>query len=163
MPGDGTTATVPPTVVPWAPPDRPVARRVTGLLLALGCGLVLGLAVYLTPSGDGIGTHEALGLPPCSWVVNMDMPCPTCGMTTAFAHAAHGELGSALLAQPLGFVLAVLTAMLLILGIHQALTGSRLLGTMMSKVWTRWTPWIIGILLLGSWGWKIISYKELLG
>jgi Protein of unknown function (DUF2752) len=34
------------------------------------------------------------------------IPCATCGMTHAFVHLAHGDLGLALTASPLGAVLA---------------------------------------------------------
>lgn len=34
------------------------------------------------------------------------IPCATCGMTHAFVHLAHGELGHALAASPLGALLA---------------------------------------------------------
>jgi hypothetical protein len=34
------------------------------------------------------------------------IPCATCGMTHAFVHLAHGEVGLALAASPLGAVLA---------------------------------------------------------
>lgn len=36
-------------------------------------------------------------------------PCPTCGMTTAFAHTVRGHGLRAFWAQPAGFVLAVAT------------------------------------------------------
>ncbi len=34
------------------------------------------------------------------------IPCATCGMTHAFVHLAHGEVGAAFAASPLGAVLA---------------------------------------------------------
>jgi hypothetical protein len=34
------------------------------------------------------------------------IPCATCGMTRAFVHLAHGDVGSAVAASPLGAVLA---------------------------------------------------------
>jgi hypothetical protein len=37
------------------------------------------------------------------------LPCPTCGLTTAFAHLARGELPEAVHANPMGVPLFALT------------------------------------------------------
>src|SRR6185503_8103051 len=72
----------------------PAVRRLIAAVVMLGCGTVLGVAAWLTPSPTGIGTHQQLHMPQCGWIAIADLPCPTCGMTTAFAHAAHGHLWS---------------------------------------------------------------------
>src|SRR5690606_33691507 len=64
--------------------------RIVACGVGAGCLGVLGLAPWLTPAAAGHGTHGQLGLPPCGWVLAMGRPCPSCGMTTAFAHAADG-------------------------------------------------------------------------
>ncbi len=66
-----------------------------------------------------------LGLPNCGWMMTMGKPCPTCGMTTAFAHAAHGNLVAAFVTQPMGAVLSVGTAVAFWIGLYVFLTGSR--------------------------------------
>ena len=71
---------------------------------------VLGVAAWLHADPRGVSTHEQLGLPGCTFLQTTGMPCFTCGMTTAFTHAAHGHLLAALYTQPGGAVLAVLTA-----------------------------------------------------
>jgi hypothetical protein len=71
--------------------------------------VVLGLARWLTPSPDGVGTHEQLGLPPCGVLAWLGVPCPACGLTTSFAHLARFDLIAGLRAQPLGFPLFALT------------------------------------------------------
>jgi hypothetical protein len=43
---------------------------------------------------------------PCPFKELTGLPCATCGMTHAFVHLAHGELGRALAANPLGALLA---------------------------------------------------------
>src|SRR5690606_7505328 len=78
---------------------------------------VLLLARALVPSPSGFGTHTQLGLPPCAFRAIFDLPCPTCGMTTAFAHMARGELARGFRAHALGSVLFVLT------GLGAALSG----------------------------------------
>lgn len=78
-------------------------------ILAL-CLSILWISTTLTPSPDGIGTHRQLGYPPCLGPILTGYPCPTCGMTTAFAYAAQGKLLRAFHAQPaglLGFILIV--------------------------------------------------------
>ena len=61
----------------------------------------------LTPAPSGLGTHVALGLPPCLFLAVTGLPCPACGMTTAFVHVAHGRLLDAFVAQPFGALLAL--------------------------------------------------------
>ena len=77
---------------------------------ALGCALValLGLAVWLKPDPSGRGTHRQLGLPPCTFVMFFDQPCPSCGMTTSWAHVVRGQIVSALRANVGGALLAAL-------------------------------------------------------
>ncbi len=66
-------------------------RRVVGAGVAVGAVSLLGVAAWLDPSPEGLGTHSQLSLPPCGWILTMDLPCPTCGMTTAFAHRVQNE------------------------------------------------------------------------
>lgn len=58
--------------------------------LALLCPLAV--AFLLVPDSRGHGTHEQLGLPPCTLVVLFGIRCPTCGSTTAFTYVARGQL-----------------------------------------------------------------------
>jgi hypothetical protein len=61
------------------------------LLGSLLFGL-LGTAALLKPASAGFGTHEQLGLPPCTVKLIFGMRCPACGMTTSWSHLMHGEL-----------------------------------------------------------------------
>ena len=54
--------------------------------------VTLGIARALTPAPAGFGTHEQLGLPPCAFLHWTGFPCPSCGLTTCFAHAAHRSI-----------------------------------------------------------------------
>jgi hypothetical protein len=137
------------------------SRRIVATAVAVGAAGVLGLAARLDPSPAGLGTHEQLNLPACGWIVAGDLPCPTCGMTTSFAHAADGDLLGSFLAQPLGFLLALGTAMALLLGVYVAVTGSAV-ASILPRLWTRGTAWGIGAVLLCSWLFKIVQYKGLL-
>ena len=69
---------------------------------------MLGVAVWLKPDTSGRGTHRQLGLPPCTFVMLFNQPCPSCGMTTSWAHVVRGQIVSALRANVGGTLLAVL-------------------------------------------------------
>jgi len=118
---------------------------------------VLAGAVSLDAAPGGLGTHTDLGLPECSWITMMDMPCPSCGMTTAFTHATDGHLLAAADAQPLGFVLALVAAATVILGTHGAVTGAPLLLVIQRSIPRSFPFWLIGAGML-AWGWKLLSH-----
>ncbi len=63
------------------------------------------VARSLHPSMTGMGTHLQLGLPPCRFLALTGLPCPSCGLTTSFAFAAHFQFQQALLASPFGLLL----------------------------------------------------------
>jgi len=137
-------------------------RRLVGAGVAVGAAVVLGLAAWLDPSPEGLGTHSQLRLPPCGWILTMDLPCPTCGMTTAFAHAADGNLVGSFVAQPMGAVLAVATAIALLLGTYTVATGSRV-AALFGRLWGRRAAWLFGTAFVAAWVYKIVAYKEVLG
>src|SRR4051794_23426087 len=74
--------------------------------LLLLCGFVV--AACLEPDPRGYGTHEALGLPPCTFKELLGIPCPSCGMTTSVASFVRGRFFDAARANCGGFVLAIL-------------------------------------------------------
>lgn len=86
------------------------------LFLGLICGALFGLfgiAACLTPDQQGFGTHQQLGLPPCTLRTLFRIPCPTCGMTTSFAHFVRGDLLSACRVNPAGLVVALSCLMMI--------------------------------------------------
>lgn len=90
-------------------PLGPVSRVLFGLWSVL---LLSGFAVAwgVEPDPRGFGTHERLGLPPCSFRAFVGQPCPSCGMTTSFANFVRGRFAAAAQANFAGFCLAVLCA-----------------------------------------------------
>jgi hypothetical protein len=80
-------------------------RLVLGAI-SLGLALLFALAAIVQPSPYHLGTHQELGLPPCSFLVLFGVPCPTCGMTTAWACLMHGDLPGAFRANSGGALLA---------------------------------------------------------
>lgn len=120
--------------------------------------LFAALLVFTEPDARGHGTHEQLGLAPCSWPILYDRPCPTCGVTTSVAWLAHGRPLRAFWVQPFGFAIGV--SLLL-----WAFAASRALlrrESLLARV-ARWPlGWLLvgaGLLLLAAWGWTDYWYE----
>lgn len=130
-----------------------------GLLLIAGtCLFGLSVGAGLEPSVEGHGTHMQLGMAPCGWVVAFGRPCPTCGMTTAVAHATRGDFLNSLITQPAGAAFALGLGCLFWIGLHAALTGSHLarhLGRLVLRPRAVWA----GVLGLGlAWAYKFLTW-----
>ena len=82
------------------------------LLLAWSLFLLGGFALagMLEPDPRGFGTHQRLGLPPCTFRALCGIPCPSCGMTTSFAHLTRGHFAKAIEANVGGTLLALVCA-----------------------------------------------------
>ncbi len=145
-----------------AQPARRVRRRVVGGVVAAACLGVLMVAASLHASDAGYGTHTQLGLPACSVQVFTDMPCPTCGVTTAFTHAAHGRLLTAAATQPLGATLALGLAMAAIIGAYVAATGANVVRWL-APLRSSMTVWIVLGIVAASWVYKAAVMKGWLG
>lgn len=135
-------------------------RLIAGIVVA-GTATVLGIAAYLDPSPTGLGTHTKLNMPDCGWIVTMDLPCISCGMTTAFAHAANGNLLASFATQPLGAALAVVTAMMFLISSYVTLTGSQV-GSVFGRLWGHRAGWFLAIFATAAWVYKILAYKGLI-
>jgi hypothetical protein len=61
------------------------------ITVATGLLALLVVAVRLRPSEQGLGTHQQLGLPPCSFRLMFGVRCPSCGMTTSWSHVVRGQ------------------------------------------------------------------------
>ncbi len=133
-------------------------RRVVAGVVALAAMALLGVAAWMEPSAAGHGTHEQLGLPKCDWIARFDLPCATCGMTTAFAHAAEGSFVQSFLTQPLGFLLALGTAATLLVALYILGTGSAV-SRIFASWWTNRMIYVLVAILLASWGYKILQVK----
>jgi hypothetical protein len=89
--------------------SRSLLSRRQRVISAGGAFLLAGLLVLagtLDPDPRGLGTHQQLGLPPCTIQTWFHVRCPSCGMTTSWAlfvrgrwmAAGEANLGGALLA-----------------------------------------------------------------
>ncbi len=95
-----------------APPETrafPWLTRAFWVVAGVVAWGVLGAAAWLRPDGRGFGTHQQLGLPPCMFEAMVGVPCPGCGLTTSFAHMAHGHVFQAFGAHLMGPFLFLLT------------------------------------------------------
>src|SRR5690348_9267919 len=130
------------------------AGQLGALALAGACAAVLIIAARLQPSPDGLGTHTELGLNRCYWIQQWNLPCPSCGMTTSFAHFAHGQLLGSFYVQLMGAVLAILTTATFWGALYIAWTGKpawRLLRIIPTRYY------VLPLMLFGiaAWGWKM--------
>ncbi len=125
-------------------------RLVAAALFAPSAAVLL-IAAYLSPQH---GLSETFGFPGCGFLVTTGLPCATCGMTTAFTLAADARFLDALLTQPAGAALAVLTAMLALVSGYALLAGMSL-APLGRALW-RPAPVIALIaLILGSWAYTL--------
>lgn len=88
--------------------ELPTPLRWLSLISGLVLLALLLLARWLEPSFSGMGTHQQLGLPPCTSVLVWGVPCPTCGMTTSWALVVRGHLATAAFTNLGGFLLAII-------------------------------------------------------
>jgi hypothetical protein len=105
-------------------PDQlgPVGRWLCWLV-AVALMAPFAVACVLKPDARGFGTHQQLGLPPCTFQFLWEIPCPGCGMTTSYACLVRGQWGAALTANPAGALLAVGSLLVIPWCIYVAITG----------------------------------------
>lgn len=134
------------------------ARGAAAAVASVTAG-VLVIAAIVDPDQEGHGTHEQLGLPPCSWAETFRTPCMTCGMTTSFSHAAEGDLLSSFLVQPAGMLLAVATAAIFWIALYVAATGSHI-GSMLIRMMTARVWLAVAGLGIAAWVYKIVTWNS---
>lgn len=136
-------------------PANPRAARWWAAVVLGGCLGLLGLAAFLKPNPRGVGTHAQLGLPECGLMRTTGLPCPTCGMTTAFAQTVRGRWLAAFNVQPAGWALCVGVMAAGGLALSVLCTGQA-----WQLNWYRVTPVRLAVivvgLLLAGWAYKIV-------
>ena len=134
------------------------STRLGLLALAIALAGLLVTARGLTPDARGYGTHEQLGLSPCAFYRLTGTPCPSCGMTTAFAWTVRGRFDRAWGANPAGALLApacaALTPWLLVGAARGKALGFRspepaLIGVVVATVAVSLVSWTIRLILSG--------------
>lgn len=87
-------------------PEIPGWARIGLVAMAATLIALLVVAARLEPDPRGFGTHEQLGLYPCTTMYFWGIRCPACGMTTAWTRLLHGDVWGALRANLGGVLLA---------------------------------------------------------
>lgn len=149
VPQSGTTGEVgfvaPPSGYPLTHGWR---WALTGWAFVLTAGFAL--AAALEPDPRGYGTHQRLGLPPCSVRLWFGVPCPSCGGTTTFALFVRGRWSLAAASNPAAFGLALLSTLMIPWSLYSAAVG---------RTWRVPHPdlaalWVLGLFCavsLGQW------------
>ncbi len=139
------------------PRPRSLALATLGRLSVTAAAVfVVGVAAWLVPSPAGVGTHSQLRMPPCAFHQVTGLPCPSCGMTTAFACMARLDVLHALDAQPFGAALFLLVAASGAASLYCALFNKSLLA-IASRVFTRHTGILLLLVFLLVWCFQIFK------
>ena len=131
---------------------HPLGRTGRVLLALWSLFLVtgFGVALWLEPDPRGYGTHEWLNLPPCTFRAMFAIPCPSCGMTTSFAHFVRGEFVQAARANVGGLLLATFCA-IQIPWCWISAYRSRLWKVSNPDMWLLWLLLAVGGVCLLNW------------
>ena len=135
----------------------PAGQRIVLVALAFVLLGLLATAATLTPDARGHGTHQQLGLPPCTFYMIFQRPCPACGMTTSWAWLLRGEIGHAVAANAGGTLLAGLSLAgvpwLLVSGLRGRWFGGR------PHEWTMAAAaGVVSLVTAGQWVWRLLTF-----
>lgn len=115
-------------------------------MLVVGSTLLMLLvtASRLQPASQGYGTHQQLGLPPCTVTALFGIRCPSCGMTTSWSHFVRGRFWQSFQSNAGGLLLAAASTA----------AGPWLLISAVRGRWCGWLPndWAVlgaGLAILG--------------
>ena len=149
-----------PTVAPHPQPSVPAHLRLQGFLAALACTFMLLTAWHLEPSYLPLGQRSQLSLPGCAFRNRTGYPCPTCGMTTAWAKAVRADLISSFRANIAGAVLALTAFLGLLSGLATAVLGKvfylRIVAPVLGLISTgRWFCGLLALIAL-AWAWNAL-------
>lgn len=137
---------------PWPAEKMTMAERILVVLVTVGIPIVMGIAMRLTPDPLGFGTHQQLGMPPCTFRTVTGLSCPHCGLTTSFAWFVRGQWSQAARANAAGLVLAVSAVLswpwLLLVSVKGLWLGIRNPGPVLLISFSGWLLLSLGIWIL---------------
>jgi len=90
-------------------------------------------------------------IPICFFRLATGKPCPLCGLTRAFAHATHGDLGLAWESNPLWFLAVAVIASLATSMAIDALAGTDTLDRVTCRLAPWFIPVVVGLSVFGIW------------
>lgn len=134
---------------------RPGFVRAVALLLAVGPASALIVASRLIPDSRGLGTHQQLGLPPCSMRMLFGIRCPGCGMTTSWAYFTQGEWLASAQANVAGFLLAWFSLAVTVIAVRSVVTGCPP-SIRIQQVATL-SGVAIMVVAFMNWGWRLMA------
>jgi hypothetical protein len=108
----------------------------------------------LKPDERGFGTHQQLGLPPCTFKVLAGVRCPSCGMTTAWSNLMRGRMTQAAAANMGGVALGVTAVGLGPWALVSGIRGRWLWGRPRDSFTVAVMSGIVGVTLI-DWGVRI--------
>jgi hypothetical protein len=137
--------------------EHPLGTR-SRWLLAVWCLFLLSgfaVALWLDPDPRGYGTHQRLGLPPCTFRVLYHLPCPSCGMTTSFSHFIRGQFTASARSNAAGLLLASICAVQIPWCLWSAVRG-RLWRVSRPDVSVLWLLMVLCGVALLQWGFRLL-------
>lgn len=119
--------------------------------LAIAGALIVGLvlAAQLKPNENGLGTHQQLGLPPCTARVLFGIRCPSCGMTTSWAHLMNGDFLASGQANLGGLLLGIYSIVTIIVCMLAVRTGRKPAEN--TQRWAAWGLISIAVVTMAEW------------
>jgi hypothetical protein len=122
--------------------------RFLAAVMGVGLLVLLALAALLRPDPRGWGTHEQLGLPPCTFLAWFGKRCPACGMTTSWAYFVHGQPLEALKTHASGTLLAVAATVGAALTLGVAIRGQKIVWRDSETALVAVSLTLVGLILL---------------
>lgn len=129
-------------------------NRVFAMAAAICLLALFAISSRLTPDPAGLGTHQQLGLPPCSMRLIFGIPCPACGMTTSWSFFVRGQFWSSFSASPAGCLLAGVCCVAAVTLVRVSITG-RPVGR--RHQWALVAGLLtVGVVAIVVWGFRVI-------
>jgi hypothetical protein len=136
-------------------PSSPPVMRLLMLAGAILLAAPLIVAGWLEPSPAGIGTHQQLGLPPCTVQTLWAVRCPACGMTTSWSHFVRGHFASSMRANVGGTLLALIACTAVVVLAVGAMSGTTpRQGWLVALVWGLVLTLTVAV---ADWAWRSIE------
>lgn len=126
------------------------------LLAALLVLCPLVVSAWLKPATAGLGTHQQLGLPPCTVRMFWGVRCPSCGMTTSWAYLVRGQISESVRCNAGGTGLGLVAMAMVCVLISHAVAGR-----VPKRAWAVVLAWSLGVSLaiaMVDWGWRLTTY-----
>lgn len=114
------------------------------------------VAASLQPAAAGMGTHQQLGLPPCTTVALFGIRCPSCGMTTSWSLFVRGSWLQSAEVNAGGFLLATIALAYLPASCYFCYSGRSSQGGWVSLALAIGLATAL-VVALAQWAWRLAS------